>query len=122
MSNGNVRLNGPLVGAIALGCMGISAGLWISGFNAEESSVTTTSAAGAAFFRVGLLMGALWLALPPKGQEAAWATVTPGTFVGLILAIYAVVRLRWMAIPLIVGFGLFALFLRPRMKYRPPRG
>jgi hypothetical protein len=121
MSNGKVTLNGPLVGGIALACMAISVGLWIAGFNGEESSVTTTSAAGAAFFRVGLLMGALWLALPPKGQEAAWAQVTPGTFVGLILAIYAVVRLRWMAIPLIIGFALFAVMLRPRMKYRPPR-
>lgn len=121
MSNGKVTLNRPLVGAIALTCVGISLGFWISGNSSDDSSFATGDVAGAAFFRVGLLMAALWLALPPKGQEAPWATVTPGTFVGLLLAIYAVVRLKWMAIPLIAGAAFIAVILRPRSRYRPRR-
>lgn len=121
MSDGNITLNRPLVGVIALGCLGLSAGLWLSSSDNPESSMVMGGGAGAAFFRVGLLMAALWIALPPKGQEAAWATVTPGTFVGLLLAVYAVVRFRWMAIPFIAALGLLALILKPRTKHRPPR-
>ncbi len=121
MSDGKVTLNRPLVGVIALVCVGASVGLWFLGTYSENPSPVMGGGAGAAFFRVGLLMAALWLALPPKGQEAAWATVTPGTLVGLILAIFAVIRMRWMAIPLLVGAALIAVFLRPHTRYRPRR-
>jgi hypothetical protein len=120
MSNGKVTINRPLVGIIALGCMGISLGLYFFGSQTGEATVASEGI-GPAFFRVGVLMAALWLALPPKGQEAAWAKVTPGTLVGLFLAILAVVRLRWMAIPLVIGAAIVAVLFRPRARYRPPR-
>lgn len=120
MSNGKVTVNRPLVGIIALACVGTSVGLYFAGSQTEESSVAVEGA-GPAFFRVGLLMAALWLALPPKGQDAAWATVTPGTMIGLVLAIFAVVRMRWMAIPLVIGAALIAVMLRPRARFRPRR-
>jgi hypothetical protein len=121
MTDGKVTLNRPLVGIIALACLGAAAGLFFSGSTTGERSLVMGGGAAAAFFRVGLLMGALWLALPPKGQEAPWATVTPGTFVGLLLAIFAVVRMKWLAIPLLALFAIMALIIRPRTKYRPPR-
>lgn len=122
MTDGKVTLNRPLVGLIALACFGIAAWFSFSGSTGDEAENFVRGAgAGAAFFRVGILMAALWLALPPKGREADWAKVTPGTLLGLVLAIFAVVRLKWLAIPLLAGFALVALFIRPRIKYRPPR-
>ncbi len=121
MNDGKITINRPLVGLIALACLGLSLGLWFKGSVEPDDDMVMGGGAGAAFFRVGLLMSALWLALPGKGREAAWAKVTPGTFVGLLLAVYAVVRLKWMAIPILAAFGLLALILKPRTKYRPPR-
>ena len=121
MTDGKVSLNRPLVGIIALACLGTSAGLWISGSATGETSAVMGGGAAAAFLRVGLLMAALWLALPPKGQEAPWAKVTPGTLIGLLLAIFVVIRMKWMIIPLLAVFGIVALIVRPRPKYRPPR-
>jgi hypothetical protein len=75
----------------------------------------------AAFFRVGLLMGALWLALPGKNREAAWAHVTPNTLLGLFLALLGIAWRPRVAIPFLIVLGLLAIFIRPRGKYRPPR-
>lgn len=123
MNDGKVTLNRPLVGIIALACLAASAWLYFNGsFSSDNENFVTGAGIGAAFFRVGLLMSALWLALPPKGREASWAKVTPGTFVGLLLSVYLVIRMKWLAIPLLIAVATIGVILRPRTKYRPPRG
>lgn len=121
MNDGKVTLNRPLVGLIALGCLGAAVGLYFSGSYSTENNVVMGTGAGAAFFRVGLLMAALWLALPSKGREAAWANVTPNTLAGLFLALLGIAWRPRIAIPFLLVLGIVGLILKPRGKYRPPR-
>lgn len=68
----------------------------------------------AGFIRVGLVMGALWLALPTKTRPAAWANVSPATFVGLLVG--AVLLPRYPRVVVVSGIILLALnfVLKPR--------
>lgn len=68
--------------------------------------------------RVGLLLGALWLALPTRTRPAAWANVSPYVVVGVVVALLFVRQMR-IFIPLLIVVGILGLLLRPRPK-RPP--
>ncbi len=118
MNDGKVTLNRPLVGIIALGCLGAFGYLMSASFNTPDDNLQMWAGA---FGRVGLLMGALWLALPSKNHEAAWANVAPSTLIGLILGIAWIAWKPKVAIPFLLILGVLAFFLRPRGKYRPPR-
>jgi hypothetical protein len=61
--------NRPLIGVAALGCLLAAGGVWLLAPDHD--------AALAAFLRVGLVMGALWLALPSTGESVAWAKIAP---------------------------------------------
>jgi hypothetical protein len=119
MADGNVTLNRPLVGVIAIVCLCAYAGLLLTG--GDDSPENRNQMWAGAFGRVGLLMGALWFALPPKGKEAAWATVSPYTFLGLLLAVWGIAARPKIAIPLLLALAIAAYFVKPRNKYRPPR-
>jgi hypothetical protein len=99
-----------LVGLIALGCL--SAAATIGVVDSWENLWC------AAFVRVGLLMGAFWLALPSRRREAAWANVSPYTIVAALVAVFIVARWR-SALPVVIGVGALALVLRPRQRRRP---
>lgn len=75
-----------------------------------------------AFVRVGVLMSALWLALPSRTREAAWANVSPRTMIGLCLAIFAIGWRPRFAIPVIIIAAILAFILKPRKnkRRRPP--
>ena len=118
MNDGKVTLNRPLVGIIALGCLGAFGYLMTSSFGTPDENLQMWAGA---FGRVGLLMGALWLALPSKNHEAAWADMSPSTLIGLILGIAWIAWKPKVAIPFLLILGVLAFFLRPRDKYRPPR-
>jgi len=117
-NEGKVTLNRPLVGIIALACVGAFATLYFTG---DSSAENKNQMWAAAFLRVGLLMGALWLALPGKGKEAAWAKVSTNTLLGLFLAVLGIAWRPRIAIPFLLVLGILALFIKPRTKYRPPR-
>ena len=73
----------------------------------------------AALLRTGVLLGALWLALPSRKREAAWANVSPVAFVAILVAAVAFVarpRLLLIAIPVAIALGVVSVFLRPRPK------
>jgi len=72
-----------------------------------------------AFTRVGLVLGALWLALPSKTRQAAWANVSPSTFFGLIFVIVLWARYPRFVTPLIIVIAVIGYFLRPRDQRRP---
>ena len=109
-------VNKILVGAIALGCLAIAAGLWA--IDSEQAGLL------AAFWRIGLVMSALWLALPKKGEAFAWERAVP-LIVGAIIVIAVGRRALPIALPILIVIALAAVFIRPRPKRRhtppPPR-
>jgi hypothetical protein len=69
-----------------------------------------------ALVRVGLVMGAFWLALPTKTRPAAWKGMMSGwTAPGLIITALVIPRLKFMfpVVAIIVGIAYFA---RPRKR------
>ncbi|MCP4171376.1 MAG: hypothetical protein GY758_11455 [Fuerstiella sp.] len=69
-----------------------------------------------ALVRVGLVMGAFWLALPTKTRPAAWKGMMSGwTAPGLIITALVIPRLKFMfpVLAIIVGIAYFA---RPRTR------
>lgn len=74
-----------------------------------------------AFTRVGLLLSAVWFALPTRDRPAAWASVSPLTFVGLIVAVFVIARYPRIIIPAAIVLVIVGFVLRPRHKRRPKR-
>ncbi len=74
-------VNRTMVGLITLGCLGSA--VWLHLFQPNA----TIWEAG--FIRIGLLMGAIWLALPTKTRKAAWAGISLPMMVSIALAIAA---------------------------------
>ncbi|QDT38771.1 hypothetical protein [Stratiformator vulcanicus] len=101
-------LNPRLVGLIALGCLLGAGGSYL--FLPHKPSLY------AGFIRVGLLMSALWLALPSKNREAAWARLSP-----LGVAIW-VATLLLVAISPKLGVPLLIVLMVIRFIRRPLRG
>jgi len=76
-----VPVNRTMVGVIALGCLVTSLGLLV--FRPEDGLLRGS------FTKVGLLVGAFWLALPTKNRSAAWAGISPQTLGSIALAVAA---------------------------------
>ena len=104
-----------LVGVLALVLFALAAGVAVFEYPADEGQ---RMLALGAFVRVGLLMAALWLALPSKDRPAAWANLSWTTFLALILIVVFLGRLKLMAIPVVVAvvlaWWLYSRFGRPR--------
>ncbi|MBW3541680.1 MAG: hypothetical protein KY476_15535 [Planctomycetes bacterium] len=125
MSARTFRVNRPLTGVISLVLLGAWVVLWVvrgdpgDATGAAGENDSTVRMWQGACLRVGLLMGALWLALPSKNREAAWANFSLpmlALFVGIVVAVAMRPRI---AIPLLIVLGLAALIIRPRAKERP---
>ncbi len=68
----------------------------------------------AALLRVGLLLGAFWLAMPTKTRPAAWKSFSSNwTLVGLIITAIVIPRAKMM-FPVIAIIAGIAYFARPR--------
>ena len=106
-------VNRTLVGILALVCCVAGAVMALA--------VPDQDAMAAAFVRVGLLLGAFWLALPTKSRPAAWANVSPWLVVAVVVGLLLVRQMR-VFIPLLLVVAVLALILRPRPKKRPTQG
>jgi len=95
-----------LVGVLALICLILGAALLMSGGNEGLAS---------AFIRVGLLMGAFWLALPTHTRSAAWARVSPWSIAVVVGVAVLLPRLRFFLPVLVVGI-IIGWVIRPRRK------
>ncbi len=118
MTSTDVPVNRAMVGVLALVCVGLGAILWLL------TGDDTANMWPGAFIRVGAVMGALWLALPTRDREAAWARVSIWNVLGTLLALIVIVRARLpfkLLIPAAVVFAVAILVLRPRQKERPGR-
>ena len=116
MNDSPMAVRKLLVGIIALVCLATAAGLWIFTDDAVKNPVTSVT------MRLGIMLGALWLALPRQGQHLAWEKGLP--IVVAVIVVLAFVRGSWRvliyAIPAAIVVGIAAAFLRPRSKRRPP--
>jgi hypothetical protein len=110
MSNSSDLINKPLVGVLALLCLGIALGTWI--FSPDQQGVY------AAFTRVGAVLAALWMALPKPGEQVRWAKLSPYIVAAAVLMVLTK-KLIILAVPLLMVLGFLELMLRPRPKRRP---
>lgn len=112
MSAGRTPVNRSLVGALAAACCGVGAVLWYAWPDQD--------ALAAGCLRAGLLLGAVWLALPTKTRPAAWANISPLVLAPVVLGLLLVRQMR-VFIPLLIVVIAASLVLRPRTKSRPRR-
>ena len=118
MSDSKIPVNRTLVGLLSIACL-LAAGYLFFFVDADQESRTLMWSG--AFVRVGLLLGAFWLALPTKQRDAAWAGVSPWQFIGGLLMVAAVAQRPRVMIPILLLLAVVGYLLRPRPKYRPPR-
>src|SRR5262245_60185605 len=101
------------IGVLALACLLSAVGIWLFAEDPETSGWL------AGLSRVGLVLGALWLALPARGESVAWNKAAPILAVGLLIA--ALTRRMFpYVLPLALAVGVAFLVLRPKTK--PGRG
>ncbi|HSG70710.1 MAG TPA: hypothetical protein VLA12_09870 [Planctomycetaceae bacterium] len=107
-----LEINRTLTGVLAASLLMLGFGLWFADVGSEMMQ--------AGFIRTGLVLGALWSALPTRERPAAWEDVTWSSvvlaLVGVIVFLSA--RLRWSVIPLILAVGIAVYFLRRPLKRR----
>lgn len=89
-----------------------------AGAGAEEGGGTL---AGSVLMRLGIALGAIWLALPARAEEINWSQVL--TRAGLIVVgIFVLTRLKaallLRILPMLAGIGFLVYLLRPRPKGR----
>ena len=65
----------------------------------------------AGMIRSGLLLGALWVAMPTRGRAAAWANVSPWWFVLGAAAMFFVMRRPLVLIPLALALFVLAIVI-----------
>ena len=79
---------------------------------------TEHEAVYAALMRVGLVMGAMWVALPAFADSVFFEKLTPLIAGGMVLL--AVFQKRFVVlVPLLAVILVFGVILRPRPKQRP---
>ena len=105
-----------LVGILALGCLVSAAGLFL--FSADGKGNPATAVA----MRLGIMLSALWLALPASGANIGWEKAMPAIIaVMVVLAFARNLKFLVYAIPIALVVGVVAAFIRPKSRRRPPR-
>ncbi|MEZ6060382.1 MAG: hypothetical protein R3C19_08480 [Planctomycetaceae bacterium] len=94
------------VGLLSAGCL---IGALAAAFVPEKEGLQ------ALLIRVGLLLGAFWLAMPSRNRPAAWAKFSPWTIVGIVLFAAFLPRMKFL-LPLLIVAGGIAWLVRPRRK------
>jgi hypothetical protein len=106
MAQRSVAVNRTLAGLLAIGC-GI-AGVVLCVTRGIEDPL------GAGFIRIGVVLGALWVAMPTRTREAAWARVSPWAVVGVVLAAVVFVKHLRILLPMALAIVIVGYVLRPR--------
>lgn len=103
---------------LALTCLVVSSGLALAQLGDQADKWQ------GAFMRVGVLLSAIWVALPSRENDPAWANVSIWNLLGGLLALLLVARLRIplkLILPAAIVATVAILILRPRRKTRPRR-
>jgi hypothetical protein len=119
MEKSKTTINRPLVGVLAIGLFTASLVLMLWPGTLPGPAGATM---GAATAKVGILMAALWLALPSGNRPAAWAKLRLTSAAPLVLVGLALFRIPFRILIPLVGIVLLAgIVLRPRPVRRPER-
>jgi len=105
-----IAVSRPLVGILALLCLG--GGLVLLLWD------TSTAPLGGTLLRVGVLLGALWLALPLRKSTTAAARFSPFVLVAVLAGLMLIVRRPAAIIPSLVLVAVLGLLLRPWRSWR----
>lgn len=119
MQESGTTVSRPLVGFLIIALFGVafSLSLWPNLFPGAAGAALAGATA-----RVGIVMVALWLALPTRNRPAAWAKVSSAWTVPVVLATLALFRVPFrLLIPLAGLLLVTGLVLRPRPLRRPER-
>ncbi len=117
MNATRITISRPMVGVCAALCLGGAVVLWIlyPSMSSNDENLQQWIMLKAACTRIGLVMGAMWLALPRGGRQVE---VSPKAFVvGFIAFVGLVLRPKFF-LPLLVAVAILAVILRPRDKNR----
>ncbi|MSR60098.1 MAG: hypothetical protein EXS05_21070 [Planctomycetaceae bacterium] len=109
MNDSPLAIKRALVGILSLVCLAVAAGLWVFTEDPEQNAFL------AAVSKVGIMLAALWLALPRQGESVAWERLVPVLVGTLIFVALAGRALRYL-LPVAFIVGLVLFFLRPRPK------
>jgi hypothetical protein len=117
MNGSPLALRKLIVGILSLGCLLTAAGMFL--FAADGMGNPATAVA----MRLGVMLGALWLALPSQGESIAWQRAMPIVIAVIVaLAFFArSVKVLAYAIPAAIVVGVLLAFIRPRSNRRSPR-
>jgi regulator of protease activity HflC (stomatin/prohibitin superfamily) len=97
----------PLVGLLAVICVAIAGGVWI--VDPERTAVI------GAFGRVGLVLVALWFALPTASGPMGWRIAAPLVVMfAIVIGLAKNSRVLVILIPLLLAIGLLATLFRPK--------
>ena len=106
VSDDELRKKRGFVGLFAVVCIAGAGGL---------EFVSASDGFQAALLRVGLLLGAFWLAFPTKNRPAAWANVSWLTVGVLVMLAVLIPRFRYALPVLLIGTAIGWL-VRPRRR------
>ena len=95
------------VGWTTLVCLCVA----VVGFTTEGKECVWAAAA----MRIGFVLGALWLCFPTKTRPAAWAVLTQGRLVAIVIGALFWSRIKY-ALPFLAIAGIVLWFIRPRGK------
>jgi hypothetical protein len=119
MQKSKTTVSRPLVGCLALGLLGTALILSLWPGAVSEAAGATLRAAAA---RLGIVMAALWLALPSRNRPAAWAKLSATSVATTTMAALALFRVPFRFLIPITGIVMVLGFvLRPRPLRRPER-
>ncbi|MEX0715079.1 MAG: hypothetical protein WD066_00760 [Planctomycetaceae bacterium] len=107
-TDNRIAINRALVGILALGSL--AAGGAILYVRGMEGDVL-----GPSLVRIGIVLGAIWLALPTKNREAAWARVSPVGLGFVLLSLLALTSKRFVVlVPILIVAAIVGFLLKPR--------
>jgi hypothetical protein len=119
MDDPNAAARRILVGIIAVALLSAAALLEIlPGPSTSQQTQLWRAACG----RIGLVMVALWLAMPSRTRPAAWANLNPRSVAAVAIVALAIrfPQLR-VLLPAVAVLFILGVFLRPKERVRPPR-
>jgi hypothetical protein len=118
MEDPNADMRRLLAGLIAVTLLAAAALLWIlPGVSTSQAAVMWRGACG----RIGIVMAALWMAMPTRTRPAAWAKLNPRSVAAVSLAALAIRFPLKLLLPVAGILIIAGVLLRPRDRVRPPR-